>query len=205
MGSGVVPSWVPAVLRVVEGVAGVGVSVGPRLVATAIGEITSSTTYCNVENQVKVLVERGVLGLVDPRVVLAGPSTFAEEVIVGHVNVEDDVFRAVDVGCESFRGPEEAVDVHLIGKRAGVLVVSVAQVPSVLVPVGTPVESRSEGVMTTESAVDSIATGLHNIDFTGGGPGAECVVSWEHPDGRPNPISLGELGGDLNSTVGEVE
>lgn len=81
MGSRVVPSWVPGVLRVVEGVAGVGVGVGPRLVALTIGEITSSTTYCNVENQVKVLVERGVAGLIDPRVVLASPSTLAEEVI----------------------------------------------------------------------------------------------------------------------------
>ena len=125
MGSGVVPSGVPGVLRVVEGVACVGVSVGPRLVARAIGEITSSTTYCNVKDQIEVLVERGAAGLVNPRVVLAGPSTLAEEVIVRHVNIEDDVVRAVNVGCESFRGPEEAVDVHLISKGAGVNVVSV--------------------------------------------------------------------------------
>ena len=80
---------------------------------------------------------------------------------------------------------------HLIGKGAGVLVVSVGQVPSVLIPIGTPVKSRPEGVMATDRAVGSSATGLHNIDFTGCGPGAECVVSWEHPDGRPNPITLG--------------
>jgi hypothetical protein len=43
------------------------------------------------------------------------PSTLAEKVTVRHVNIEDDVVRGVDVGLESFRSPEEAVYVHLIG------------------------------------------------------------------------------------------
>jgi hypothetical protein len=94
---------------------------------------------------------------------------------------------------------------HLISKGAGVNVVSVGQVPFVLVPVGTPVQSITENVMTTDIAVYSIATGLHNVDFTGCGPGAVCVVSWEHPDGRPNPITLWKLWSDLNSTKCKVE
>jgi len=114
VGSGVVPSGVPLVFGIPEGVAGVAVVVGPGLAALTIGEIASGTTDCNVKDQIKILVERRTGGLVDPRVVLMLPSTLAEKVTVRHVNIEDDVVRGVDVGLESFRSPEEAVYVHLI-------------------------------------------------------------------------------------------
>ena len=50
MGSGVVPSGVPLVFGVPEGVAGVAVVVGPGLAALTIGEIASGATDCNVED-----------------------------------------------------------------------------------------------------------------------------------------------------------
>jgi len=50
VGSGVVPSGVPLVFGVPEGVAGVRVVVGPGFAALTIGEIASGATDCNVED-----------------------------------------------------------------------------------------------------------------------------------------------------------
>ena len=66
-------------------------------------------------------------------------------------------------------------------------------------------ESRAEAVVTTERATNTVSTGLHNVNFTGCGPSAVRVDSREHPDGRPDPIALGELCIDLNSTVSKIE
>ena len=115
VGSGVVPSRVPLVFGVIKRVGGMGVGVGPGFAARTVGEIASGAADCNVQDQVKILIERSICWLVDPRVVLVLPSSFAEEVLVRHVNIEDDVLGAVDVCLQSFRGPEETVDVHLVG------------------------------------------------------------------------------------------
>jgi hypothetical protein len=67
------------------------------------------------------------------------------------------------------------------------------------------VKGRAEGVAATSGAVNTVTAGFNDVDFTGSGPGAVFVVLGKHPDGGPEPITLGELCNNLNAAVLEVE
>ena len=205
-GLGVVPRGEPLVLGVPEGVHGRAVHVTVRLVAVVVGEVSIDTTDGDVEDEVEVSVEGSTVGLTSPGVVLGTALASLEEAFLGEVNIEDNVGLVIDVGNESVLSPEETVDVEVVSEGSGVDVLLGGSEVIVLVPVDSPVEGGAEGVVATGGAGRGVAsTGLHDVDLSGGGPVAVLVVDGEEPHSGPDHVSLGKLGVDLNSSVGEAE
>jgi len=82
----------------------------------AVGEVAIGAANCNVEDEVVLLVERCVVWLSLPWVILVGPATFGEEVSGLHVDIKDDVVIGVNVGVESVCIPVHSIDVEVIGE-----------------------------------------------------------------------------------------
>jgi hypothetical protein len=171
-----------------------------------VGEVGVGATDSDVKDEVELLVEGSVQGLVMPGVEL-GVGEVASIPVgdLAHVNVKNNVLGGVEVGLDSLLGPNETVDVEVVAKRSSVLVLAVSLVPDVLVPVGSHVQGRSEGITASSTAARGISSRFYEINLSRSRPRSVFVMRGQEPDGRPNPISFGELGGDLHSSVLEGE
>lgn len=49
-----------------------------------------------------------------------------------------------------------------------------------------------------------VSAALHDVNFTRLGPGTPLAVSGHHPDGGPEPVTLGELSPDLDTAILDV-
>ena len=85
------------------------------------------------------------------------------------------------------------------------LVLLVSYFPSIVWPAWTEVQSRAEGIDTSDITAGGITSALHNIDLSTGRPWTKLSILREHPDGRPYPITFWKLGTDLDLTILEVE
>ena len=78
----VVPSLLPRWLRVVEGIDGLWVGIGPRFATLAILEVSIRAADSHVHDQEEVLVEGGVeVFLMLPRIVASSPATKVPEAL----------------------------------------------------------------------------------------------------------------------------
>lgn len=72
---------------------------------------------------------------------------------------------------------------------------------SVLDRVRAPVQRASDDVVSSKAVGVVVAPGFHDIDLTAGGPGPIGVRHRHHPDCRPQPVALGDLGMDFNPSI----
>lgn len=91
-----------------------------------------------------------------------------------------------------FAGGVSGVESFLLFARAPVTVIRL---------VGTPVKSASDNVVSAGRIAVIVASRLNNINFTRCGPGSECVVNGQHPNGRPKPVTLWHCGYNFDPTV----
>lgn len=65
----------------------------------------------------------------------------------------------------------------------------------------TPVERRGYDIVASLRVSVVVSTGLGNVDLARGGPGPVSIVDRHHPDGRPEPVTLGHLGNNFDSAI----
>ena len=97
----------------------------------------------------------------------------------------------------------ESVVVSSIGGVQS-LALNIVLPPAVVIGVGTEVQRTGDDVVAALSVALVVAARLHDVDLAGARPGAIYAVLGQHPDGRPQPVSSGQLGDDLNATVLDV-
>lgn len=183
--------------------------VDPRLASHAILEPPVSTPNSQINDEVKFLIKGSVqVGVINPWVGESGAVgvgqrelSFGPEILVERV-VEDLQETGVNVGEEVFFTPLQAIGVFACGVSGmkGFLLLAGAPV-SVILLVWTPVESTSDDVVSASRIAVVVTSGLANIDFARCGPRSECVVDGQHPDGGPEPVTLGHCGYDFDTTV----
>ncbi len=73
--------------------------------------------------------------------------------------------------------------------------------------VRAPVHGRAKSFRSSSklTRVSNISATFHDVDLTTGRPLSVLIVAGKAPDSRPKPVSLGQLGLDLNTTVLEIE
>lgn len=66
-----------------------------------------------------------------------------------------------------------------------------------------PMHGRAEGFRSSSEflRVAYVASALHDIDFSTGWPLSVFVMDWEHPDGRPEPISFWQFCLDFHTAI----
>ncbi len=81
------------------------------------------------------------------------------------------------------------------------LALDVGAPPGVVGRVGPPVEGGRDDVVAALRVGVVVAAGLDDVDLARLGPGPVGRVDGHHPDGGPEPVTDGELGGDLDAAV----
>jgi hypothetical protein len=130
IGGWVVPSGEPCVLSVPEGVYGMWISVCPWLITMSIWEISTNSSYGNVEDQEEFLVEWSTLvGLVLPRVV----EVLVEFSLGEHVFVKWEVedFLSVNGCLDELVVPFKTVEMEIIREVSWVCVVGMCLFPGI--------------------------------------------------------------------------
>lgn len=120
------------------------------------------------------------------------------------VRVEDLEEARVDVGEDVLLAPLETK--HMRGCGIGSmqrLALDVRAPPSVVGGVRTPVQRRGDDVVSTLRIGVVISSRLDDVDFARCGPRAVRVGDGQHPDGGPEPVAGGELGGDFDAAVAD--
>jgi len=205
------PGWVPGVSGVPELKRGIGGGVDPRLAIDVVLEPTVGTTNSDVEDEVKVLVERSGVATASPWVLERGTVAGGRwEVALGpewlvEIDVHDLKKTGVDVGKDVLLRPlnTESVETSSVGGVES-STLDVVAVPAILGRNWTPVKSGRNNVVTTLRVGVVVTTGLHDINLTGTRPCTVDGVGWQHPDGRPEPVTSWKLGLDLDTTVLDV-
>jgi len=176
-------------------------------------EPSVGATDGNVEDEVKVLIERSVTGggcAVGPRVgkksVVLGlggeVAKLVERLLVLVSDEENLLDSAVDVEVDVVFCPLHAVGVEAVGVFAAADLLGSGGHPVGIGLVGrAPVSSAVVNVATTFAVLAAVATGLHDVDLTTPWPLAVDVVLGHHPDRGPEPISLRKLSDNLDLTV----
>ncbi len=83
-------------------------------------------------------------------------------------------------------------------------VLLVRQSVPVLVVGWAPVQSGGESVRTASAAI-AVTARFHDVDFAGCRPATVCLISGQHPNSGPNPVTFRQLGNDLDTAVGKAE
>lgn len=73
--------------------------------------------------------------------------------------------------------------------------------PSIVGGVRSPVECRRHDVVAALGVRPIVAARLHDVNLSRLGPRAVGILDGQHPDGRPQPVSLGKLCSDLDTAV----
>ena len=125
------------------------------------------------------------------------------EILVERI-VQDLQKTSVYIGEEILLAPLQAIGVCAggVGGVESRLLLTGAPIPVILL-VGTPMESRCDNVISARRIAVVVASRLGNIDFARCGPGSECVVDGQQPDGRPEPITHWHLGYHFDPTIFE--
>ena len=184
-------------------------AVDPWLTMLAVLEPTVGGTHTNIEDQIERVIERGIPSpSLRPRVDVPSAIPIGErkgatlpEPLV-EVGVEHLQQSGVDVREEVVFAPLEAERVEFI-RVGGVQSFSliVCPPPGVVGWIGSPVESGRDDVISALRMGGIVSTTLNEIDLTGRRPWAVCLLDGHHPDCRPQPEALGELGHDLDTAV----
>lgn len=205
----VLPGRLPLVTSVPE-VAGSGRgSVDPWLAVHAVLEPAVRAADGDVDDEVEILVEWSAVTAClapwvdDPRAVgVRGREVGLVPERLVEVDVGDLQETGVDEGEEVLRSPLETVDVEALGiGRVKSLALDVVLPPCVVVGVRSPVECRRDNVVTTLRVGVVVTAGLHQVNLTRRRPWAVGVVDRHHPNGRPEPVTCGQLGLDLDAAV----
>ena len=123
------------------------------------------------------------------------------EVLIKRV-VEDLQETGVYVGEQIFLTPLQAIRVFagsISGMESFLFLVG-APVPVVLL-IGTPVEGASDNVVPARRIAVVVTSRLSDINFARCGPGSECVVDGQHPDGGPQPVTHWHRSYNFDTTV----
>lgn len=176
-----------------------------------------------VDDQVEFLIKWGVLGGRDPGIgksvalvetdgakLAKLPEPLCRELEVRHARE-----FLVDVGPDGVGGPFHAKGVKVRGQGAraggkGEPVGGETRLVDDVGRVGAPVQGTHHGVVSAgrqcAERVDRhesrcVAARFRNVHLSRLGPETVRVLGRQHPDGRPDPVTDGHLGGDFHTTV----
>ena len=203
------PGWIPLVLPGQEVLGRSRRLVDPRFAGIAILEPPIGTSNSQIDDEVKLLIERRVqIGVVDPRVGKSGAVGVGQrelatspQILIERV-VEDLQEASVYVGEEILLTPLQAIGVGTGGPGGMESFLLLAGAPiSVVFLIGTPVESAGDNVVSAGRIAVVVASRFGDIDFARCGPSPECVVDGQHPNGGPEPVALWHGGYDFDPTV----
>ena len=124
------------------------------------------------------------------------------------IDLQDSVGVVIEVGVDDLVVPVEAVGVEIVGEGAsGCALLGMGLGVLVGEEISAPMHGRAEGLRSSSELfrISNVSSALHDVDLTAGWPFSVLVVSGERPDGGPEPVSLGQLGLDLDSAVLEGE
>lgn len=205
------PGWKPLVAGVPEFEWSVGSSVNPWLAGNVVLEPSIGTADGNVEDKVEVLVERSSVGTASPWVLKRGTVAGGRwEVALGpewlvEVDVHDLKKTRVDIGEDVLLRPLDSKSVEA-GGVGGVecSTLYVVAVPAILGWDWTPVKSRGDNVVTTLWVGVVVTARLHDVNLARARPRTVDGVGWQHPDGRPQPVTGRELCLDLDTSELDV-
>ena len=125
-----------------------------------------------------------------PWVVTVSEATALPEAHLGGVDIKDNVVRGVDVGSNAVLRPKKTINVEVISERGITGVLLSCELVFISIIIWSPVESGSKFIVAASFARGIVTTRLHDIDLTRSGPASIGFVSWEHPDGWPDPVTL---------------
>ena len=183
--------------------------VDPGLAVDAVLEPAVGAADGDVEDEVEVLVEGGgVAAGLAPRIDDAGAVGVGEGEVpllperLVEVGVEDLQEAGVDVGEDVLFAPLDAEGVRG-GGEGGVqgVALHVGAPPRVVVGVRAPVQRTRHDVVAALGVGVVVPARLADVDLARFGPWAVDAVDGQHPDGGPEPVTLGQRGGDLNASV----
>lgn len=124
------------------------------------------------------------------------------------VDLQDAVGVIIEVGVNDLIVPVEAIGVEIIGEGAsGCALLSMCFGVLVGEEISAPMHCRTKSFRSSSefSGISNVSSAFHDVDLTTGWPLSVLVVSGKRPNGGPEPISLGQLGLDLDSAVLESE
>src|SRR5277367_1400293 len=75
------------------------------------------------------------------------------------------------------------------------------EMPRIVVRIRPPMQAAGDDIVAAERIRVVVAAALHDVNFAAGGPRAVGVGDGEHPDGGPEPVALGDAGGDFDAAV----
>jgi hypothetical protein len=204
------PRGVPLISRIPEVVLGRETVVRPWLAALAILEPAIGAANGDVQEEVEFLIKGR--GVVAARGLGPDVSQLGSVAVVGweagalperlvKVRVEDLEKVGVDVGEEVLLGPFQTVFVRggSVGRVEGGPL-DVGAPPGIVCWVRAPVQGGRHDVVSSLLVGVVISSGLHDVDFSGQGPGTVGVIDRQHPNGGPQPISSGKRGSHLDTS-----
>jgi len=202
----VLPAGLPLGSSIIELIDGAGAVVRPRLSGVVVGPVASSAPDSDVHDQVERLIKRSIVWATLPRIIVVGsvPPTAVPEALRASVNIQNDA--PINIGGDPVGGVVNRVHMEGIRVAAGIALHGLGGkgVP-ILGEVWTPVEGAADVITTLKSGGGSIPAGLHDVDLSRRGPFTIGVGGGQHPDSRPEPVTLGNLSTDLNSPILDVE
>jgi hypothetical protein len=208
-GAPITPGGPPLSLVVVELGRGTLGHVGPGLGSDSVLEVSGSSSDGQVKDEVVGSVEGGVLVLgVLPGIGPVAHSGLVPVALSTVIHLQDTVGIIIEVGVDLLVIPVEAESVEGIGEASsGGGLFSVGLGVLVGEVVGAPMHGGAEGLRSSSefTGVVGVSTAFHDIDLTTGGPLSVLIVAGEAPDSGPEPVSLGQLGLDFDSSVLEGE
>jgi hypothetical protein len=174
----------------------------PRLSTHTIGEIVSSTTYSQVKDEEEFSVKWCRVWFIFPWVIKIGRElTSFPEGLLGEVNFKNLFAWVIEIGVKSTLVPVETIGMEAICEWLSMFEVLVCKRVFIHVPVGSPMKGWTKAIVTTNWIRNIVTSWFHDVDFTRSRPVSIFVVFRKEPDCGPEPVSLGELSLNLNSTI----
>ena len=181
--------------------------IDPRLATQPIRKPTIRPAHRDIQNQIKVLVERrarpaGPTPRIDDRRPVRVARREAAPAPEGRRErrVQHLQQARVDVGEKILLAPLQAEGVEgACVRRVQRLPLDVGAPPRVHGRRGAPVQRAADDVVAALGVGPVVAARLRHVDLAGRGPGPVGGVHGEQPDRGPEPVALGELGGDFDA------
>lgn len=205
----ILPRRLPRLPTVPEILLGRGRLINPRFTGNPILKPTVCTTDGNVEDEVKLLVERrGKVAGLAPRVDQTSPVAIRKrEITAGperliEVGVEDLEETSVDVSKKVLLAPLHAKGVEgLRERRVQSIALHIGTPPGIVGSIWSPVESTGDDVVATLSVGVIVAPGFGNVNLARLRPNPISVFDGQHPDGGPEPVASWKGSRNLHATV----
>lgn len=159
MGGWIVPRWPPLGSAVVKGSWWVGLVILPGFVAAhTVWEVAICATDGHIENEVVFSIEWSIVCGIGPWVWDGSrESSGSEHISALGVKVQDQLL--VDERLDIILGPLNLIDVEVVGEGATLVeVASMACLPSIIWPFGSPMKGATEALI-----VLVVASGLITV------------------------------------------